>query len=234
MATIAADSSVLVYQFHVLLLDISPAIWRRVLLRSDSTVADLHYTLQILMGWGDDHLHRFVLHGKAYGLAQVGGIDFADDPQQVRLRDWHLRPKERFRYEYDFHANWQHQLRLEQILPLPARGPYPRCIGGARQAPPAECNGAAAFLTRRRHYSAGYIQYRVVEILEELLEHREDEYDAYEEHLAELRALCYWAKQEQFDRRAINRRLRQYAAGAAPEQWLVEEDTDETESPGDA
>jgi len=39
-----------VYQLRVALCEISPAIWRRVLVRSDSTIADLHYTLQLAMG----------------------------------------------------------------------------------------------------------------------------------------------------------------------------------------
>lgn len=34
-----------VYQLHIALREISPAIWRRVLVRSDSTIEDLHYTI---------------------------------------------------------------------------------------------------------------------------------------------------------------------------------------------
>jgi Plasmid pRiA4b ORF-3-like protein len=34
-----------VYQLHVWLREITPLIWRRLLVRSDSTIADLHYTL---------------------------------------------------------------------------------------------------------------------------------------------------------------------------------------------
>jgi hypothetical protein len=74
-----------IYQLHILLLEISPAIWRRVLVRSDSSVANLHYILQIVMGWEDAHLHRFLVHGKEYGVAKLGGVWFADDPQQVAL-----------------------------------------------------------------------------------------------------------------------------------------------------
>ena len=33
----------------------------------DSTIADLHYTLQIAMGWDDFHLHQFIIRGKRYG-----------------------------------------------------------------------------------------------------------------------------------------------------------------------
>jgi Plasmid pRiA4b ORF-3-like protein len=37
------------------------------------TITDLHYIVQIVMGWTDAHLHRFVIHGKDYGIAQSGG-----------------------------------------------------------------------------------------------------------------------------------------------------------------
>jgi hypothetical protein len=36
-----------IYQFHALLGGVSPLIWRRLLIRSDQTIADLHYALQI-------------------------------------------------------------------------------------------------------------------------------------------------------------------------------------------
>ncbi len=122
----------------MLLLEISPAIWRRLLVRSDSSIAELHHTLQIAMGWEDAHLHRFVIHGKEYGVAKPGGIWFTDDPQQVPLYTLRLRPKERFLYQYDMGDYWQHQLRLEQVLPFDPVNPvdltrsYPLCIGGAR------------------------------------------------------------------------------------------------------
>ena len=58
-------------------------IWRRILLRSDQTIADLHYTIQIAMGWSDSHLNRFHIHGKDYGVAHEGGIWFDDNPEKV-------------------------------------------------------------------------------------------------------------------------------------------------------
>jgi hypothetical protein len=80
-----------VYQFRVYLREISPAIWRRILLRSDQTIADLHHTLQIAMGWSDLHLNRFVIHGKEYGVAHIGGMSFSDDPRTIKLSDFHFR-----------------------------------------------------------------------------------------------------------------------------------------------
>lgn len=73
-------NSIEVYRLHILLREISPAIWRRVLVRSDSTVKDLHYIMQLLMGWSDYHLNRFTIHGKGFGVFHVGGTGFSDDP----------------------------------------------------------------------------------------------------------------------------------------------------------
>jgi len=63
----------------VVLLGVSPMIWRRLLVCGDSTITDLRYILQIAMGWSDDHLHQFRIHGKRYGIAWIGGISFSDD-----------------------------------------------------------------------------------------------------------------------------------------------------------
>ena len=82
-----------VYQIRIWLRYISPGIWRRLLIRSDSTIADLHHTIQIALGWTDTHLHQFVIHGKEYGVQQPGGIWFSDNPDQVRLNRVNFRLK---------------------------------------------------------------------------------------------------------------------------------------------
>jgi len=56
-----------IYQLKVILLGISPMIWRRLLVYRESTIADLHHILQITMGWTDTHLHRFRIQGSGMG-----------------------------------------------------------------------------------------------------------------------------------------------------------------------
>jgi hypothetical protein len=104
-----------IYQIKISLMGISPMIWRRLLIPCGSTISDLHYIFQIAMGWSDEHLHQFRIHGKRYGIAKIGGISFSDDPDAVRLTDLGLRIKERFYYEYDFTDGWQHEVRVEAI-----------------------------------------------------------------------------------------------------------------------
>jgi hypothetical protein len=85
---------VCVYQFKLMLRDISPMIWRGLLLRSDHSIADLHYSIQIAMGWSDSsHLHQFHIHGKDFGVAHEEGVMFSDDP--VHLVDFRFRLRER-------------------------------------------------------------------------------------------------------------------------------------------
>lgn len=82
------NNTIEVYQLKIRLLHISPSIWRRVLVRSDSTIADLHHTIQIVMGWEDIYLHQFTIHGKEYGICYEGGVCFSDNPKQVQLKQF--------------------------------------------------------------------------------------------------------------------------------------------------
>jgi hypothetical protein len=207
-----------VYQLRIVLRGISPLIWRRLLVRSDTTVADLHQTLQVAFGWSNEHLHRFVIQGRLYG------DDSLFDSRRVRLADLGLRLRERFVYQYDFFDGWQHDVRLEQILPL-NRPRYPVCIGGRRAAPPEDCGGPWAFLQLRQHYSTASIANRLLELMSPLLaatgvdgddadgdpDRAEGDDDDHDEHdrVEELDVLLRWVRIDRLDRRALNRELAQ-------------------------
>jgi hypothetical protein len=210
------SSIIEVYQLHVWLREITPLIWRRVLVRSDSTIADLHQTLQIAMGWDDAHLHRFRIRGKDYGLSRIGGLGFRDDPHRVRLGDFHFRPNERFLYEYDFGDLWQHVVRVERRLPWDDKRTYPVCIGGQRRAPPEDCGGPWAFMALQDEYSPGYFLDRYADLLESV---RAGDLDEARDQLAELEPLREWLELEHFARRQVNRRLKLYALGDEAWRW---------------
>jgi hypothetical protein len=202
-----------VYQVHAWIRQISPMIWRQLLVRTDSTLAVLHDVLQIAFGRSDFHLHRFRIHGRDYGVNRVGGPGFSHDARTVRLADFQFRPNERFLYEYDFGDGWQHVVRVERRLTVEPRRTYPICVGGQRAAPPEDCGGPRAFLERR-----DAVPGQVREHLERLLEGIEAaDLDAIREELEVLESLREWLTLDRFDRRAVNRCLRLYAAG--DERW---------------
>ena len=106
----------LLLQLKLLLRDVHPAVWRRAKLADNLSIADLHRVIQLLMGWDDDHLHRFRIHGRDYGIAYIGGPNFGEDAASVSLSWFRFRPPERFLYEYDFVAGRQVEVRIESAL----------------------------------------------------------------------------------------------------------------------
>lgn len=204
-----------VYRLHVWIRQISPMIWRRLLVRSSSTIADLHYTLQIAFGWSDTHLNLSHIHGQDYGVYHDGGINFSTDPAQVRLSDFRFRVNERFLYKYDFSDGWEHQVRVEACLDLEERRIYPCCIGGKRRAPPEDCGGPLAFIARRDDVPLQF---------DNLIDDIQDDLDANDlesirDRVGNIDELHEWLTPDSFDRRAVNSRLKQYARNDEAWRW---------------
>jgi len=218
MSAAKTQASVTVYQLKVSLRAITPMIWRRLLVTSDSTIAQLHAVLQIAMGWEDLHLHRFRIHGKTYGIYRVGGISFADDPHQVILADFKLRKGERFVYEYDMGDFWQHDIRLERVLPLDPRKRYPVCTAGDGDCPPEDCGGPWGYMELIAERDSGWALLQTLDdqalVAQRLLDWYDDgprpTYDDTE-YMDALERMRDWLADAPvpFNRRAVNAALRQ-------------------------
>jgi Plasmid pRiA4b ORF-3-like protein len=191
-------------------------IWRRFLIRSDSTLTDLHNTLQIAFGWSDFHLHRFRIRGQDYSIGQTIVTDLDINGSEVKLADFQFRVNERFIYEYDFGDWWQHEVRVERHLSLDKKRIYPVCIAGKRAGPPEDCGGPSAFMQCRDE-----APWEADELLERLSEDvKNRDLDSLRDQMELIRPLLEWLTLDQFDRRKVNRRLKQYARGN--DEWMWE------------
>ncbi len=94
-----APAPATVYLIHAWIRGIHPMLWRRFLVRSDRTLADLHWILQIGFGWTDFHLHRFRIRKKSDPIPRIGSVE-GHDARHVTLMDLQFRINERFLYEY--------------------------------------------------------------------------------------------------------------------------------------
>ena len=217
MSNTAVSSKV--YQLRIVLRDVSPLIWRRILVMDITSIADLHTILQIILEWSDDHLNQFIIHGKSYGVYHIGGLSFLDDPKTVRLKDFQFRPNEMFRYEYNFNDGWEFDIRLEKTHLFNAKLHYPICLDGRRLAPPEDCGGSLAFLKLDQHYSIGQINDDMIRCIHRLAKIHgferlgdedidifddEDNYDDDHDLQIDLETLCYWANRHIFNRKKIN------------------------------
>ena len=139
-----SETALEVYAIKVTLLDTSPPVWRRILVRRDITLRNLHRTLQTAMGWTDSHLHQFVLPRQKFSHPRYGvGTKIADE-SRTKLGELIWTVGARLLYEYDFGDAWQHELLLEEVL-LGDESFQQTCVAGERHCPPEDCGGSPGF-----------------------------------------------------------------------------------------
>jgi len=128
----------------------APPIWRRLELRSDLTLEEVHGILQTAFGWYDAHLWRFAAGGNPFDLdAQLflcpydaeEGEDDGLPASQVRLDELLQETGDRLSYVYDYGDDWQLRLRVESVRPAGDGSPAARALAGRRAAPPEDCGG---------------------------------------------------------------------------------------------
>jgi hypothetical protein len=130
-----------VHRLKVTLRGSRPPIWRRFVVASDVTLAELHDIVQIVMGWHDEHLHLFRVGAAVYGDLRY--LDDLGDRDERRFRLDQVAPqaKTRLRYEYDFGDSWEHEILVEAVGPPESGARYPICLAGKRACPPEDCGG---------------------------------------------------------------------------------------------
>jgi hypothetical protein len=135
-----------VCELHVRLRDIEPPIWRTLEIPGSATLEDVHYAIQIAMGWQNSHLHQFVIGKHRYGMVDLDELDQRGDIEDERahvLQDVAKRGAS-FLYEYDFGDSWEHDVKVQRVSPT-AKRVAPRCLGGERACPPEDCGGAPGY-----------------------------------------------------------------------------------------
>ena len=128
-----------VYQFHISLKHSKPKVWRRFLVADNATLERLHKIIQEVMGWEDYHLHEFTVGEKQYGMAEIVDYKEIEDEKKVKLSDLNLAEKQKFEYLCDFGDSWEHEIKVEKILPFETTAKYPKCLDGKLACPPEDC-----------------------------------------------------------------------------------------------
>lgn len=128
-----------VVSIKVTLLNISPPVWRRLLIPNEMTLADLHDAIQAAMGWHDCHLHVFHIDGRDYGDRRT--VDDVADENRLTLKSIAKSGVTRFAYTYDFGDSWEHSVVIEKAKPATLDIACPVCVGGKRACPPEDSGG---------------------------------------------------------------------------------------------
>jgi len=131
-----------VYQLKITLRNVSkPPVWRRVLVHAGASLGELHQVIVAAMGWDDSHLHMFSDGRAQYGTPDED-LDCADE-QEFGLADVLFEAGDQLRYTYDFGDGWDHDIKLEKVLPPEAglQVAVPVCLAGKGACPPEDCGG---------------------------------------------------------------------------------------------
>jgi len=129
-----------IYTLKITLLGTEPPVWRRVVVRGDIWLEDLHYVIQSAMGWTNSHLHQFSVGKKRIGDPHPDLGDLEDEAD-FALSDVAPRKGAKFIYEYDFGDDWQHEIRVEKIDDNVVDHKHPVCTDGERNCPPEDVGG---------------------------------------------------------------------------------------------
>jgi hypothetical protein len=134
------------------LLEVTPLVWRRVLVSNQWTFASLHHYLQWVMGWTDTHAHEFQVGANMvapdWWIGEVG-LDtdtgkYRDERRvSIAAVKSELGTRGEFEYRYDMGDGWRHRIVIETP---PLQGvtpdlPLPVCLAGENACPPDDVGG---------------------------------------------------------------------------------------------
>lgn len=135
-----------VYQLHVELEYIRPAIWRRLWVPGKLSLAKLDQVIQVAMGWMNSHLHAFDIGDVRYTRPSPDWPDEDErDERRFDLAGALADGTTEFVYTYDFGDDWRHHVRVEAILAPDEKNSRATCIAGANACPPEDVGGPPGY-----------------------------------------------------------------------------------------
>jgi len=120
-----------IIRISITLLDVDPAIWRRIEAPASITLEGLHDVIQIVTGWADYHLHHFQFGDVMYGAPTPEDRDMHDG-RKIKLSTALVDGERAFDYVYDYGDNWCCVVVLEAVAPAILGVTYPCLVEGAR------------------------------------------------------------------------------------------------------
>ncbi|NVK21979.1 MAG: plasmid pRiA4b ORF-3 family protein [Kangiellaceae bacterium] len=137
-------------QFKIELEHLSIPVWREILIDPQATLEDLHFCIQVVMGWADYHDHEFVIDEQHYGYIEQTGISEPDDNDihdeaQFLLTDIFKQSEQSIRYTYDLHDHWYHKITFIGEVKNSATDEFAICLSGKNACPPEDAGGVSGY-----------------------------------------------------------------------------------------
>ena len=139
------------FLFKIQIQEITPPVWRRLLVAENCTFNKFHNLIQAAFGWSNEHVYEFSPSG--WDSSPTIGSQFEkyfgdgaeQDSSKVKLSDIFKNEKQTFTYIYDFGDEWVHQITLEKITDEKLENTA-SCVDGDGACPPEDCGGALDYM----------------------------------------------------------------------------------------
>jgi Plasmid pRiA4b ORF-3-like protein len=140
--------------------DVTPRVVRIVEVSTDIRLDDLHFVLQIAIGWQNGHPFEFRTGDKLWGQPDrdagpppcpppQAGEGWVGAPEQSTLRDI-LAAGDVFKYDYVLGEDWEHTVSLLAREPAQHGVRYPNLVSAEGRCPPADIGGPVGYETYLR------------------------------------------------------------------------------------
>jgi Plasmid pRiA4b ORF-3-like protein len=124
--------------------NVTPRIWRLVLVPGSVSLGKLSSMLCAAMGWTDSHLHGIRVADRYYTtLSEDSDEDELDEDEVTVLEA--LGDERRFFYDYDFGDDWVHELEVEELDWSSSELKFALCLEGENACPPEDVGGTSGY-----------------------------------------------------------------------------------------
>jgi len=134
--------------------DVTPTVVRRIEVPLDIRLDDLHFVLQIAIGWQNGHPFEFRVEGtskdKRWGLADRSDPESPLPAESATLAELLAHGRKVFHYDFTFGEDWSHTVEVEAVAPADAGVAYPRLINVQNRCPPSDIGGPMGYETYLR------------------------------------------------------------------------------------
>jgi Fe-S-cluster formation regulator IscX/YfhJ len=129
--------------------DVTPRVVRFIDVPVDIRLDDLHFVLQISIGWQNGHPFEFRIGDAVWGQPDRD-IEASPAPAEQATLAEVLEQGSTFQYNYVFGEDWQHTVTLEARASGRTDVSYPHLVSAEGRCPPADIGGPIGYETYLR------------------------------------------------------------------------------------
>ncbi len=126
--------------------DVAPRVLRIIEVPIDARLDDLHFVLQIAIGWQNGHAFEFRAGPNVWGSADRDSPSELRPAQSATLADI-LAVDACFSYNYVLGEDWEHTVRLLERAAASPDTRYPNLVHAEGRCPPADIGGPTGYET---------------------------------------------------------------------------------------